>query len=57
VFDVAAGILVTIAGYGIARVSLAVGDSPVPLSARVRSALRRRSPGPAPVPAPMTATC
>jgi membrane-associated phospholipid phosphatase len=58
VFDVAAGILVTVAGYGIARVSLAIADSPVPLSARVRSALRRRSRRPAPMPpAPMTATC
>src|SRR3954454_8128274 len=41
VFDVAAGILVTVAGYGIARVSMAIGDSPATLRAGVRAALRR----------------
>jgi membrane-associated phospholipid phosphatase len=62
VFDVAAGIAVTIAGYGVARVSLAVGDSPVSLRDRARGALaRRRTAAPAPAPqappAPLTAVC
>jgi len=58
VFDVAAGILVTVAGYGVARLSLAVAAAPVSLRARVRSARARRRRRLVTVPpAPMTATC